>query len=450
MTFTVDGDDMRLWIKSLAGLALLFPAISTAQSPVYTFKSESLLDNQCAETAPIGDGFGWDGICTCIENPADIPYEWESTTTLVAGQLIASTANAPGTCSESGSLSIYEWRGDQPPVKTQELISSVRDSRDFFGLGSSVVVTNGLIASRSSVSQNFVTIFRRNGELWAEEILLNPVGINRGGFGLNTAFLDEQTLLIDENDALVIYDTSDWLTPQVIPIEARRIWSVKTAGSGFVVFRALTNDANDSAQTDYFVREGSEYTRQQTLNDLFTDVSDNLMVSLKDETLITRQLDSSGMWVELPAATMNIDVVRFTTTVKLVDSQLVITNEDNIQIFNLNNSQIWELSQQLNIDIVEGPCDFGRCNRVSTSIEDSRIVIRDYNIQFDIIPVTHTIFERDGSGMWAELSTITLIDSDEDVGAGFAPHRHFSLIDNFALAEIPNGLVDNRSWRCLV
>lgn len=435
---------MQLWIKYLAALPLLFPAISTAQPPAYTYTSESLLDNQCVDTVPIGDGFGWDGICTCIANPADISYEWEPTTTLVAGQLIASTANAPGTCSESGSISIYEWRGDQPPVKTQELISSVRDSRDRFGRSSAVEVTDGLIASRSSVTGNFVTIFRRNGELWEEEILLNPVGISRGGFGLNMTFLDEQTLLIDEDDALVIYDTSDWSSPQVIPIEAQRIWSVGTAGSGFIVARALTNDADNSAQTDYFVREGAQYKRQQTLSDLITNVSANLMVSLNGETLITRQLDSSGLWVELPAASMEIEIVRFTTTVRLVDSQLIITNEDNIQIFNFSDSQTWDLSQQININFVEGPCDFGRCNRVTTLIRDGRLVIRDINIQFDIIPVTHTIFERDDSGMWVELSTITLVDSEDNVGAGFAPNRHFSLIENFALAEIPSGL-GNRS-----
>lgn len=282
----------------------------------------------------------------------------------------------------------------------------------------------------------------RNGELWEEEILLNPVGVSRGGFGLNIAFLDEQTLLIDEDDALVIYDSSDCFSPQVIPIEAQRIWSIKTAGSGFVVYRALTNDANDSAQTDYFVREGSQYKIQQTLNDFFSAVSENIMVSLKGDTLITRQLDSSGMWVELPTATMEIEFVRFTTTVKLVDSQLVITNEDNIQFFNLNDSNTWDLSQQINLDIVEGPCDFGRCNRVSTSIEDGKIIVRDFNIQFDIVPVTHTIFERSGNGLWAEISTITLVDSDEDGGAAFAPSRHFSIVDNFALAEIPNGPLD--------
>jgi len=191
---------MYVWTRYLAAVILLSPAVSAAQQPVYTFTPESLLDNQCIDTPPIGDGFGWDGICTCVANPADISYEWVPNPTLLDGQLIASTVNAPGTCSESGSISIYDWR---------------------FGLN--VFVTNGLIASRSSVSESFVTIFRRTGELWAEEIILNPVGINRGGFGVLMRFLDEQTLLIDEDDALIIYDAADWLSPQVIPIEAQNL-----------------------------------------------------------------------------------------------------------------------------------------------------------------------------------------------------------------------------------
>lgn len=102
MTLTIDGIDMQPWIKYLAAIALLSPAIGTAQTPLYTYTSESLLDNQCVDTAPVGDGFGWDGICTCIANPADIPYEWESTTTLLAGQLIASTTLEINSCVLTG------------------------------------------------------------------------------------------------------------------------------------------------------------------------------------------------------------------------------------------------------------------------------------------------------------------------------------------------------------
>jgi len=427
---------MYVWTRYLAAVILLSPAVSAAQQPVYTFTPESLLDNQCIDTPPIGDGFGWDGICTCIANPADISYEWVPNPTLLDGQLIASTVNAPGTCSESGSISIYDWRGDQPPLKTQELIPSVRNSRDRFGLN--VFVTNGLIASRSSVSESFVTIFRRTGELWAEEIILNPVGINRGGFGVLMRFLDEQTLLIDEDDALIIYDAADWLSPQVIPIEAQNL---ATVDGGFVVTRAASNSAI-SAQTDYFVRDGTQYRIQQTLDNTFTAVSDNLMVTRIGETLITRELNSSGMWVELAAATIDIEFIRFITTVKLVDNQLVITNEDNLQIFTLSNSQTWELSQQFDVEDVEGPCGFGRCKNISTSIDDGKIVLREFDTRFDIIPVSHTIYERDDNGVWAVVSTVTLVDSEDDTifsSFSFAPNRHFSLIENFALAEIPNG-----------
>ena len=167
---------------------------------------------------------------------------------------------------------------------------------------------------------------------WEKEIILNSVGLDRGLFGLHVTFLDEQRLLIDENDAVIIFDTSDGSSRQEMPIEANRIWNLRTAGEGFILFRSLTSDASLNSKTDSFVKEGSLYRRQQTIDGNFESAGGNYMVSnrigplslQRSPTIVTRELDLSGLWVELPTAEIEYDNGSFVRDVWLVDSQLVL------------------------------------------------------------------------------------------------------------------------------
>lgn len=421
----------------------------TQPSPAYTITSQSLLDNQCVDTPPLGDGFGWNGYCTCASEPADIAYEWSTVTALIGNQLIATSSHTPGQCFGSGSLSIYDWRGDQPPVKVQELVSSMPGARfgltaeplgtvtpiGLSGFGNSLAITNDYIAVRSLDADGFVTVFKRSGQRWGEDVILQAVGQDRGNFGSNMVFLDEQTLLIDESDALVIYNTSNWSSPQVIPIEARRILNLETAGDGFVLYRTLSNNGAD-ALFDYFVKEGSAYIKKQTLNGAFSSISGNYLVSeirgplalQRRLTVITRELNSSGLWVDVPNATLEFDDESLIESVHLVDDQLVLSTADGIQIYELSNIKSWNLVQQININSI-AECD-SWCSRTrySTQTKDGRIIANNNALVSQGV-TAHTIYGRNESGVWTDLQTITVPQS-----RFYTPH--FSLIDDIALVEL--------------
>jgi len=91
---------LKINFPLLSALVIGFLPVSTVfgqntSEPVYTITSESLLDNHCIDTPPLGDRFGWNGYCSCVPEGDEIAYEWGHVTALIGDPYTTGVATNP-------------------------------------------------------------------------------------------------------------------------------------------------------------------------------------------------------------------------------------------------------------------------------------------------------------------------------------------------------------------
>ena len=134
------------------------PDISLLQAPVGT--------GQCVDSEPFGDGFGWNGVCSCLIEPVS---GFGSAISIDNDTAVIGTEQSPDGCVGSGSVFIYEFSQGEWVIR-DELVSSGRVENDRFPVKVSIS-DDSIVANTSRFFRQapaIFTIFNRTNGNWSE------------------------------------------------------------------------------------------------------------------------------------------------------------------------------------------------------------------------------------------------------------------------------------------
>jgi len=415
---------------------LNFTAIALASTTALAqtlVQPTATLNEVCVDTAPVGDGFGWNGTCSCDpNNQSSARYK-----NIAADKntLAISSSEAPGACINSGSIFVFDVNGSDVTQKA-EIFPNDRNARD--GFPGTVSVADKYIAANYG---NSVTVYDSNtlSELTTQNGLLR--------------YFNDSFLLLSDQQNLTVYSTDTWSQTQSITIAAGR----NTPAPQFtdVQFQYLENSKtlivsgaslvsnlrdgftihDDYWWIDIYQRDSSgqfaltqsiidpylnRYSRNLTCcTELDIQVNEELLIAKRKiyedtgnkSVITTYQKDSNGTWQTLgPDFEVGLysgtGVRRDSTAppnffpVKLVGNQLVSVplEKSVIEFYTLNQSNEWNLNQQLPMPIQSD--DFFASKVLSTS-SNKILAAHTFPRPTDDASV---IFEKNSNGLWQQTS----------------------------------------------
>lgn len=132
----------------------------------------------CVDTEPVGDGFGWNGTCTCTLNE---PFELSVVNNLRQDTVAIVGSNSPSACIGSDSIFLYSIVNDEWSV-TNELTPSARSEGDGFPYNFEIA-DNAIVASShgfdrdadGEIDSGYLAVFAsEDGFNWNESQILFP------------------------------------------------------------------------------------------------------------------------------------------------------------------------------------------------------------------------------------------------------------------------------------
>jgi len=122
---------MKTSVKSiyLSVILAVFPVMSSQAADSEVISPGPSRGGQCVDVAPVGDGFGWNGSCSCqlgADSYGNFGFRFESSTSNLA---IPSNLSGGG-CVESGAVSMFDITEDGP-LQRQEIVFSDTENDDF-------------------------------------------------------------------------------------------------------------------------------------------------------------------------------------------------------------------------------------------------------------------------------------------------------------------------------
>lgn len=142
---------------------------SFAQTPGGSPLDPPVDNGQCIDTDPVGDGFGWNGVCSCEVNTV---VGFGSSISINNFQAAVGADQTPAGCVGSGSVSVFEL-SEQGEWRIQdELVSAVRSINDGFPNEVSISDNNVIASSGKTFLENGETnrlvIFTLEDGSWRE------------------------------------------------------------------------------------------------------------------------------------------------------------------------------------------------------------------------------------------------------------------------------------------
>lgn len=258
---------------------------------------------QCVDSEPLGDGFGWNGVCSCTLEPVS----GFGSTLSIDGELAAiGSSQSPNGCNGSGTIYIYQLDDTGIWTERQELIASSRQVND--GFPKQVSVSNDtVVANTFGGGPSIVTVFTRRDGHWIESQQLT-FDYHYVAFSLDANTLAIATAV----DQLRFYSRRDdaiWQADQDV-VHTGYISSFDMSGDTL----AIVSRDTDSL-TIYQRRDGSWQPQAQFNLPEVGWISDNA-ISVTDSAVIytpvqrvapfvyTFERDENGGWIQTDGFTM--------------------------------------------------------------------------------------------------------------------------------------------------
>lgn len=391
------------------------------------------LNEACVDTAPVGDGFGWNGTCSCDpNNQSGARYK-----NIAADKntLAISSSEAPGGCIDSGSIFVFDVNSSGATQKA-EIFPTDRTVRDRFP---------GVV----SVAEKYIAANYNNKVTVYDSSTLTELTTQNG----TLKYFDDSLLLLFDGVSLLVYSTRDWSLTQSIDIGAGR----NAAGPRVVDLRfeylkdsktlvvsgvSLLSDLRDgfTIHDDYWwidvyqSNSSGQFAITQSIEDPYLNnytqdlkcctqldiqVNEDLLIAKRKiyvynpsrhkSVVTTYKRDTNGMWQPLGN---DLEVALYSGTgvrrdpnappnffpATLVGNQLVSIplEKSIIEFYTLNQSNEWNLSQQLPMPIQSD--DFFASKVLSTS-SDKIIAAHTFPRPADDASV---IFEKNSNGVWQQ------------------------------------------------
>ena len=167
-----------------------------AQTPSVNPLDPPVDSGQCVDTDPIGDGFGWNGVCSC---ELATVVRFGNSISINNSMAAVGAEQTPAGCVGSGSISIFELSEQNEWQMQAELVSDVRSNND--GFPNEVSISdNNVIASTGKTrlangDGNYVAIFTLQNGSWREtqQISVSSVSSDLFSHNENTLMLRSST-----------------------------------------------------------------------------------------------------------------------------------------------------------------------------------------------------------------------------------------------------------------
>lgn len=370
------------------------------------------LDNGCIDTAPIGDGFGWNGVCSCRVGS---PYVGFGRTLGLAGDnLVVGAMEAPQSCVESGSTSVYHLADSSLPVKTQEFVSGSSDHS--FRSTVDVRYRNGHIIATNSDTlaiavDDGIAIFKENSGVWEEHALVVFENNLRHGSALLAQFIGNH-LLLAGYDRVSVYDADTFVQVQSISIDSNQIWQLKPYQDGFIINYRGSTGAGASHLALYSLQNGL-YTRGQSFNIFEEGLFNNVFFDLEDDLLVigeqlgsnldidsltqinkTYRKDVSGQWVEIGVPLLSGRLSILT----ILQGQLILEDKNNLLFYVFDEQAGWVLDQTMPIG-TEDEVKFIWIRHKSKK----GLIVTAFNTESPTRSVIIAVVERDTDDVWKKV-----------------------------------------------
>ena len=329
----------------LAGFGAVSSSYGQAIAPELITPFSSLADS-CIDTPPLGDGFGWDGMCTCR---IDAPYQnFGAALDAFGDTLVIGAREAPRSCAGSGSATVYHLEDSLPPTKVQELIASARDVEFINTVG--IAVSDDLLAVSTA---NSITLFTQIDGAWVEDRVLQSAS---DFSNLDVALFVGDHLLLTGGDKIVVYATADWTIKQTIIRSAKNIGELLPHNDGFVATYFERFGGQPRNFIEFFEMQNGTFSSTQVFtasNGLNYDIDDDLLVigrpgplninRIQENTTFRR--GASGLWSEISVPLISSG----TSPVRVIHNQLILRDQNNLLIHRLDPITGWALEQTLRI-----------------------------------------------------------------------------------------------------
>lgn len=339
---------MKIRLLVSAGFVLFFigaMSSATAQEPAF-ITQDDLLGHQCVDTEPAGDGWGWNGVCSCR---TEAEFQFYGETVLAAGgEVILGSVESPGTCAGSGSISTYTGAGPGLPAQTQELVSSTRAANDRFG-SYRTAVTGRWLAVASTSNTGIVTVYEKVSGSWAEVQVLRGDTVDVFNFGNQLGFLGNYLLVADDRSIYSI-DTESWQKEVVyVADELVNFFEMQVDSNGFFVNVRATDD---TAVLQYYLLDDDGFTNTQTLEFPYSRFNAEVKLKVDGDNMIIGfvdpQIDSSEyrlrLYKRLPDNTWaetgvgrNIDY--YLNRFELFGRQLLVEKDGDLLLYTFGEDQ---------------------------------------------------------------------------------------------------------------
>ena len=305
--------------------------------PSYSFAQDTRLQNmvepastlgeQCIDTPPFDDNYGFNGSCSCIlvDKIPEEGYQLFGRSVEASDNHIAvGTSESAGGCHGTGTINVYELADDNTLRRQDEVVSgSLRSERDGFGGAAYAISDNYMAASatyRSSSSR--VEVFKRQSDSWVESYTLESPGLgssptllfhNEDLFVAGTDRLRLQRLRASDGTVQQTFEKPDpgscLATVDVRNNMLSLHWDYCALGEGtnYATLYQLNNTGN------YIQIAEIANPKQDAAYFIPPAFSDNLYVLFTETEMITVMKGSDGVWRDQSrqAAVENTNRLRF-------------------------------------------------------------------------------------------------------------------------------------------
>lgn len=392
-------------------LSLLLCNFSLAQDvTINTIQPVNATGNQCIDVEPVGDGFGWNGTCSC--KLPSVYTDFGGALAADGDTLVIGAIEAPGGCELSGSASVYKFNADGSYENQGELVSSARTVGDGFAAYSFVIDISGDYIAVGTTSLRYphfpnyhpdlavVTVFERSGGSWSEKYVKSYSGTTAEFLIAN----DELFIIGDSPASIERYRLSDGVLLQTLTMPtdcSSRIWNFDVVHE-FVAVSTSDNCTHVFEQSgsadfmpkwtlpdEYYLREINHETAG--LVRTYSEVSDENRI-YKLDTLV---LNNDDQWALLNSLQRN-HFLRY----RIHNDQLFLFKNlsPTVDVYNFDSTNGWAPGQSV-----------------------TPISYRNADLHFSGNTLAHThgggvgFFERDATGNWSQTSLNEFDDSTSGV-----------------------------------
>jgi len=433
----------RVKVVYLIVILAVFPIMSAQAVDSEVILPGPSRGGQCIDVAPVGDGFGWNGSCSC-EVGADsygvFGFRFESSPSNLA---IPSNLSGGG-CTDSGAVSMFDITEDGP-LQRQEIVFSDTERDDFGQLA--VAVSEDYLAIVNRLGPNstrLVNVYKKDENVWQKLYSLQDTEnlYNSYWFG-RSLHLHEDDLFVNANSlGIQRYRASDGALLQTFDHTDRpntctglmitegdllfTSWSVCTATEGSDLAVLYERSASGEYVEVLRVETGFRARTNIVLGD------DMLLLDIEGET-VTYGKNPSGFWTELSRESAT-GLGR-----EYHNGQLIEQRGNQLDISEYETGVGWSLQQTFGFSDSTG--------LVKYSVADNRItmlktIVSHYhppyvsssfvNFSTQSVPEV-SVYERDTSGFWTETYT------DEFPGGGSQPIGFMESVGNNTFLTLSEG-----------